>query len=96
MSQNKSVEETAQAIQDLYFERGATVDMPSWTETMKLLTELTQTSHEREREIVEAILEESSTFDNYNNTRSYRAVPIKEIEAIAQKYNITITNPNKD
>ena len=58
-----------------------------------------QTSQEREREIVEAILAEQQNFGSHIGEEvigNLDFVDVDDIRAIAQKYNITLTNPNKN
>ena len=61
----------------------------------KIYEKLRQTSQEREREIVEKLIQVVAGVDNYANPLTANDC-IDEMKAIAQKYNITLTNPNKD
>ena len=44
---------------------------------------------ERLREVFAAILEEQTTFDNYNNTQTYAGVLVADIRRIAKEHGIT-------
>lgn len=48
-----------------------------------------QAADERLREVFAAILEEQTTFDNYNNTQTYAGVLVADIRRIAKEHGIT-------
>ena len=58
-------------------------------EIEKALTAQNQAADERLREVFAAILEEQTTFDNYNNTQTYAGVLVAEIRRIAKEHGIT-------
>ena len=57
-----------------------------------LLTTQATTHQATLAEVVNDILEEQTTYDNYNNTACYQAVSIEDIKKIASKHSITLTD----
>lgn len=57
-----------------------------------LIETLTQHHQNELREVYREILEEQSTYDNYNNTHCYQAVSVKNIRALAQNRGIDISD----
>jgi hypothetical protein len=58
---------------------------------LNAFTPLIEDRDAKAREVVEGILEEETTYDNYNNTQCYQAVSVKDIKAIALSHNIDLS-----
>lgn len=55
----------------------------------RILVAQNQAADEQLREVFAAILEEQTTFDNYNNTQTYAGVLVADIRRIAKEHGIT-------
>lgn len=110
MSQNKSVEEVVKELRTWacnyhgeFFKRYSSDSEEKkklWftaDEVEKIIEHTLQTSQEREREIVEEILRRvDPEIAQTAHGEGLLEDVVNDIKTVAQKYNITLTNPNKD